>query len=694
MANLFIDMMQIGDNSVGAKKLKDYKHPKNNFRGQDLDFAAVLFSVIQSRSYESKKISVAEINERLDQIVAMTDAEGKKMILRDLFRKLNAEEVKWLVRVILKTMPLGLGEVTLFKALHPDAKDLFDVNASLERVCQRLVDPAVRLHHLEVSLMTPFRPHLADKKDNLNDIPRVMRDRMFFIETKYDGERCQLHKKGDVFKYFSRNGNDFTNEYGEEAVDPRMFTTAISACLDRSVEDIILDGEMCPWSTEQNCIIQKGEQFNIRQLRNDDKVKQCLVLYDILLLNGRVLSSLPLKERLELLNSVVTIKEGTVEMAQRVEGHSARDIRNALNDAIDRREEGLVVKDSESEYKPGARAGGGWFKVKPDYENNLMETLDLTILGGYFGSGHHSGKISKFLMGVRSEDGEGFLSVCRVATGFNVMELQDLVHKCVKGSKQQNILLGKEKPPVLFDPVQCPVLEVKGVEIVPSEQYAAGVSVRFPRILKRRDDKDSSSCTSIQELRVGMLTNGEHLNPEEQEGRGAKRKRASRKPQLGQIYRQQLDLGSSVSRCLDKKVVVVEPGRDDELKIEVEKLVVKHGGKVEQNVRRGITSLYVETGMTVKGRGVVSRKELDVVRSSWLTDQAEKERIVLPRPHEHVFMTQKTEEHWRRVSDKYMDTFIEEATRGSLEYSMEKVKMSIKIMMFDFNSFSGSGVER
>ena len=127
MASLFIDMLQIGATSVEAKKLKDFKAPKANFHGTDTDyndFASVLFKVIESRCYDSKGVTVADINKSLDQIITVNEAEGKKsvaMLLRELFKKMNATELKWLGRLILKQMPLG-GEVSILRAFHPDAK--------------------------------------------------------------------------------------------------------------------------------------------------------------------------------------------------------------------------------------------------------------------------------------------------------------------------------------------------------------------------------------------------------------------------------------------------------------------------------------------------------------------------------------------------------------------------------------------
>ena len=204
------------------------------------------------------------------------------------------------------------------------------------------------------------------------------------------------------------------------------------------------------------------------------------------------------------------------------------------------------------------------------------------------------------------------------------------------------------------------------------------VIVRHPRVETLREDKDSSCCTTLAEVKnimemkdgklysVGEVELGKDGNP---------RKRNSRRAKLGAIFRQQ-DFSNlaKLSQCLKDKVVVVEPGRKISLKREVERLVSKHGGKVEQNVKAGRTDLYVETGLTVKGQGVVSRREVDVVRSSWLTDQAELENIEQPRPHQYLVLTDNTLRGWVEKSDAYLDPFTIPATRDSLQFSMEKVK--------------------
>jgi DNA ligase-4 len=98
----------------------------------------------------------------------------------------------------------------------------------------------------------------------------------------------------------------------------------------------------------------------------------------------------------------------------------SQDCADALNDAIDGREEGIMVKDPETPYRPNTRKGG-WFKIKPEYVGGLMDELDLLIVGGYFGEGHRGGMISHFMCGVAQPPEDGgdpkvFHSFCKVHT--------------------------------------------------------------------------------------------------------------------------------------------------------------------------------------------------------------------------------------------------------------------------------------
>lgn len=151
---------------------------------------------------------------------ALLDAMDRELEL--LCRSVNAVELKWLIRILLKqmkvrifssfglfhltvlwTFQIKMQENSVLSVFHPEASQLYDVTTSLQRVCQQLHDPATRLDAIQVQLFVPFRPMLAQRSDP-EKVLQIMGGQPFYVEEKYDGERFQLHKRGDEYKYYSR----------------------------------------------------------------------------------------------------------------------------------------------------------------------------------------------------------------------------------------------------------------------------------------------------------------------------------------------------------------------------------------------------------------------------------------------------------------------------------------------------------
>ena len=345
--------------------------------------------------------------------------------------------------------------------------------------------------------------------------------------------------------------------------------------------------------------------MNIRGLVSTDgsRLQQCLVLYDICYLNGLVVTGKKYSERLLLLESAVMENEGRVMMSQRSKGSTAQHVVTALNEAMDRREEGLVVKDPDVPYKPGARAGAGWVKVKPEYEAELVDTMDLVILGGYWGKGRGGGRVSHFLLGLR--DGSSFLSLARVGSGYSAAELAGLVSQCKEG-RNLKAKVSKEVPEVWYDPEFSPVLQVKAAEIIFSSAMASGWTIRFPRVEKVREDKGPMDACTMEEFTTmrkrceGKLFGQTHMRAGGEEELPPKKRPRLEKAGLGaRFLAQDLHLTRFVlhlvcvlhyfassdiievsifplarvdTHRLKGQVVVVEPA-DEKLKAELEKEV-------------------------------------------------------------------------------------------------------------------------
>ena len=260
-----------------------------------------------------------------------------------------------------------------------------------------------------------------------------------------------------------------------------------------------------------------------------------------------------------------------------------------------------------------------------------MDQLDLLILGGYFGSGKGSGKIGNFLLGLadRSGAGEKFISFCKVASGYTVSELAELVSQCGEPLRQPHpdvVGTPKETPDIWYEPRKAPVLQVNAAEIIYSKSFASGCTLRFPRVESVRKDKDYTNCTTVEEMkrlkeiRDGKLSGSTHLKDADA---ATPRKRVKLSgPSLGKAFiHQDYSLEKIETHNLKGKTIVVEPSKDVALKHRLERIAVKHGAKIEENVsRKRKPFCYVQTAGTVKAKNVIQQGAIDVIKHSWLLD--------------------------------------------------------------------------
>ncbi len=402
LASHLIKAFSIAETSDDALSLKNYKAP-SSVKAEG-DFGTVAYHALNKRCIQST-LSIKELNDYLDKI-SLNNSKGKEgqaEIIKSfshLCQNLSADQLKWLLRIILKDLKISITDKMVFDAFHADANDLYKVNSSLEDVCTKLIDPSIRLNEVGVQIFEACCPMLGEKiKPSF--IEAKMNKRMFYIELKLDGERFHLHKSGNKYVYYSRNRKDTYSQAFNLTLTPYIHNQFFND----HVENVILDGEMCFYDAKNEMYLSMAaDQYDIKSEKEYENLTRCFCVFDILLLNDVVLTNKPLRERIQYLDKCFTSLEGRIKMLERKDANTERQVIDALNDAIDKRQEGIVVKDPESVYKPDQRAGSGWFKCKPDYVLGLNDDLDLLIVGGYYGSGKRGGILSHFLLAVAVPD--------------------------------------------------------------------------------------------------------------------------------------------------------------------------------------------------------------------------------------------------------------------------------------------------
>ncbi|OWA53661.1 DNA ligase 1 [Hypsibius exemplaris] len=350
----------------------------------------------------------------------------------------------------------------------------------------------------------PVKPMLAHPSKGIDLLLAKLGDQEFVSEYKYDGERAQIHRadNGKIMIY-SRNQEDHTGKYPD--IMNRLPNHAKPG-----VTSFIMDSEVVAWDVAEKHILP-FQVLSTRKRKNvitsDVTVQVCLYAFDLLLLNGEPLISKPLHERQALLRENFVPSEGEFMFATSLASSDAEDIQTFMNEAIQNRCEGLMVKASHAPYEIDKRSNK-WFKLKKDYLDTVGDSVDVVVIGAFHGKGKRVGTYGSYLCAVYNTKAETFESLCKLATGFSDQQLQDFTEqvnelRIPKMHKDYRVSLQpKETPDVWLTPKL--VWEIKGADLSISPVHMAGVgiedpgkgiSLRFPRLLRVRPDKKPEDAT-------------------------------------------------------------------------------------------------------------------------------------------------------------------------------------------------------
>ena len=264
-------------------------------------------------------------------------------------------------------------------------------------------------------------------------------------------------------------------------------------------------------------LVTKASGRDARRLRDesDPRFLPCFVAYDIILHNDRNLTLTPFSERRKILECTIKEKTGYMYLSKQTTASTYPEVLDELNRVIDNGDEGLVVKEPSSVYAPDQRVDGGWYKIKTDYLDLMNDTVDVVIIGGYYGRNSGSGMICHYLCGILNDQGK-YASFCKVSSGLTKSDMDQKLSKLEahwlpfdRNNIPDSIQLSRtcrEKPAMIIDPGNSVVLEVKGAELMGTGFFSLPLTLRFPRVVCVRDDKDPEDCTKLSELQNMQMT--------------------------------------------------------------------------------------------------------------------------------------------------------------------------------------------
>ncbi|KAI5801729.1 DNA ligase [Peziza echinospora] len=511
--------------------------------------------------FRPKPLTVAGVHEQFIKI-ATTSGEKSQSKKVDLIKQLLAnaakegDEAKYIVRALEGKMRLGLAERTIEVSLSQAMvnweqekngkkpslaqltegeeilKGVFSELPSYELIIPKMVEHGIAnlRDFCKMQPGIPLKPMLAKPTKSITEVLDKFENKRFTCEYKYDGERSQIHyvsqnssidypptvldanKVGKgVAKIFSRNSEDLTKKYPD-------ILGVLDQWIKPGVESFILDCETVGWDIEEKKVLpfqqlmtRKKKDVNVE----DVKVRVCVYAFDLLFLNGKPVVKEPLEERRRLLYDSFTTVEGQFAFAKAMNGEDAGDIQQFLEESIKDSCEGLMVKmlnGPESGYEPSVRSVN-WLKVKKDYLAGVGDSLDLVVVGAYFGRGKRTSVYGAFLLACYNTSKQTYETICNIGTGFSEQVLEEhynaLKEHVIDRPKPyySHAAGNKDAPDVWFEPKM--VWEVKTADMTLSPKYRAaegladpnkGISLRFPRFLRIRDDKSPEQATNSRQV--------------------------------------------------------------------------------------------------------------------------------------------------------------------------------------------------
>ncbi|CAC5407617.1 LIG3 [Mytilus coruscus] len=443
-------------------------------------------------------LMLKEIDQYLEELTKVRKEDDQMRILQEVSPKM-------FVRLITRDLKMNAGAKIILNGLDKNAYDAFQASRDLKDVVQRAMNRGSKPGNskpinIRTLLMTPVLPMLAQPCRSIDQAIKKCPDGMY-AEMKYDGERVQVHKKGDNFSYFSRNLKpvlDHKVKHFSEYI-PQAFPSG---------DDLILDAEVVLVDNETNNPLPFGN-LGVHKKAEFKDAQVCLFVFDCLHINGENIMHKPIKERREILQDEMMEIKNRVMLSEMRLINDTEDLQDMMDDVFGQGLEGLVLKDINGVYSPGKRH---WLKVKKDYleEGKMADSADLIVLGAYYGTGNKGGIMSIFLMGAYNPHTNKFCTVTKCSSGLDDKTLEELQFQLevIKINKDFTkvpkwLHVNKSLIPdfVVKDPKESPIWEIIGAEFSKSPAHTAdGISIRFPRIADIRDDKTWEYATDVPML--------------------------------------------------------------------------------------------------------------------------------------------------------------------------------------------------
>ncbi len=448
------------------------------------DLGDVAHELVGASPAQGDPLTLADVDAAFATIAAARGTSAKRELLRGLLRRASADEARYLVKVIAGETRIGLREGLLEDAIARAFGRDHDAVSRANMLCGDIGTAA--LHARRGTLETPTLRHFAPIGMMLAtpvlDLAEVGRrfPPPYIVEDKYDGVRAQVHKAGDRVELYSRTLDRVTRRY-PELIEPLR---AIPGSFVLDAEVLAFEGDRAvPFTRFQTRLGRKDVTGELQA-----RLPASLVVFDVIERDGGVLLDAPLEERMAVLRRLPL--GGPLRFTH---GRVLEETGEALVAALDaeftasraRGDEGLMVKDPRSPYRPGRR-GMEWLKVK-----RALRTLDVVVTAVEWGHGKRRDVLSDYTFAVR--DGDRLRNVGKAYSGLTDREIADMTEHFKDTTIEDFGRMRLVRPDT--------VIEVAFDQVQRSDRHDSGYAMRFPRIVRLRPDKPVDQIDTLDTVR-------------------------------------------------------------------------------------------------------------------------------------------------------------------------------------------------
>jgi len=489
---------------ISEKKVKELLHKKG-------DAGLVAEEVLKKKPQTLIPVGKLEVKEFYDGLHKLAKMSGsgsqdqKTNVLVSLLQKTSPTGGKYFIRIVLGTLRMGVGDMTVLNALSlaftgdRKSKDQLEkahnICPDVGLIAKVIAKSGVKgLEKIDVQIGRPIRMMLAQRVSDLSDVQKKMPGNVS-VEGKYDGERVQAHKSKDEINLFSRRLDNITHQFPD-----------LVEYLKKIKGEFIVEGEILAFDEKGKLLpfqtlMQRRRKHDIEDYVTKIPVK--LKCFELLYLDGKIFLHEEYKDRVKALEKLIGDgnSDRGIILAERIETDDLEKIEQFFQKMLKVGNEGIMIKALDGEYQAGTR-GWNWIKWKKEYVKDLIDTFDLVVVGAYFGRGRRSGVYGALLCAAYDDEEDRYETVCKLGTGLTdemLSSLPDKFSKLQVEKKPINVAVKKEmEPDVWFSPEV--VVEVLAAEITKSPFHTAGYALRFPRFVRFREDKKAEQATTIDEI--------------------------------------------------------------------------------------------------------------------------------------------------------------------------------------------------